>query len=319
MIVAPRVGAMEFQDDVKLRCGSGARPSSHPRYSFARVRVPVPAPLLVLGSVLSVQFGQAFGKQLFGVVGPIGVATLRLGFAAVVLMLFWRPVFPSSWRSLRLSVAFGTAIAGMNVIYPALRFLPLGVATTLQLLGPLAVALVGSRRVLDLCWALLALGGVVLFTHSPTGAQLPVMGVCLALVAAVSMGSYVLLSHRAGGRSADGSTLALAVVWAALIALPFGVVESGAALLTPVALLAGVGLAILSAVVPYSLDLSALRRLPPRIVGVLQSLEPAVGALAGFLVLTEHLTSTQVVGIGCVTVASLGAVLAGNRRRPGSR
>lgn len=274
----------------------------------------LPAPLLVVGSVVSVQVGQAVGKQMFDLVEPAGVITLRLGFAALVLLAVWRPRLPPDRRSLGLVVAFGTAIAGMNLIYPALRYLPLGVATSLQLLGPLVVALSGSRRARDVAWAVLAGAGVLLF-HNPAGGALPLLGVFLALASGASMGSYLLLSRRAGARTATGSTLALAVTWAALISLPFGISTTGVGLLEHRVLLAGLGLAVLSAVVPYSLDLAALRRLPPRIVGILESLEPVVAALAGLLILGEYLTAAQSLAVTCITAASIGAVLSRWRRR----
>jgi threonine/homoserine efflux transporter RhtA len=277
--------------------------------STPRVRRPTaPAPLLVLGSVLSVQIGQAVGKQMFALVEPAGVVTVRLGLAALVLLAIWRPRLPTDLRSAGLVVAFGTAIAGMNLVYPALHYLPLGVATSLQLLGPLVVALAGSRRARDVAWAVLACLGVLLLAAPGGEAVLPVVGVLLALAAGASMGLYLLLSRRAGARCATGSTLALAVTWAALVSLPSGVHASGADLVRPPVLAAGLGLAVLSAVLPYSLDLAALRRLPPRVVGVLQSLEPVVAALAGLVLLAEHLTVTQWLAVASITGASAGAV-----------
>lgn len=278
--------------------------------------VAVPAPLLILGSVVSVQVGQGFGKQMFGLVEPAGVVTLRLGLAALVLLAVWRPRLPTDRQSLGLVLAFGTAIAGMNIIYPAMQYLSLGVATSLQLLGPLIVALVASRCARDIAWTMLAGTGVLLF-YNPEGTALPVIGVFLALASGGSMGLYLLLSRRAGARTANGSTLALAVTWAALISLPFGITEAGVKLVQPHVLLAGLGLALLSAVLPYSLDLAALRRLPPRVVGVLESLEPVVAALAGLLILSEYLTVTQWLAVSCITSASIGTVL--SRRRQLSR
>jgi inner membrane transporter RhtA len=267
------------------------------------------APLLVLGSVVSVQIGQAFGKRAFDLLEPAGVVTLRLGLAAVVLLAVRRPRPPADLRSLGLVVAFGTAIAGMNLVYPAMQHLPLGVAMSLVLLGPLAVALAGSRRTLDATWAMVAGAGVFLIGGG--AGPLPVTGVLLALGAGASMGAYLLLSRRAG--TADPGTLALAVTWAAAVSLPFGITASGADLLRPPVLAVGFAVAVLSAVLPYSLDLAALRRLPPRTVGVLQSLEPVVGALAGAVLLAELLDARQWVAIGCITAASAGAVATARR------
>jgi inner membrane transporter RhtA len=274
----------------------------------------MPAPALVLASVVSVQFGQAFGKQLFDQAGPLGVAGIRLALAAVVLLTVWRPRLPRHRGSAVLVLAFGAAIAGMNLIYPAMLHLPLGVATGLQLLGPLTVALLGSRRLADLGWSALAILGVGLF-YGPGAPAPPLAGVLLALGSGLSMGCYLLLSRHAGRQSTDGSTLALAVACAASIMLPFGIAETGPALLEPQLLAAGCGLALVSAVVPYSLDLTALRRLPPRIVGILESLEPAVAGVAGLAVLRETLATTQWLALVCVTVASVGVVVTADRRR----
>nr|WP_246256815.1 hypothetical protein [Amycolatopsis anabasis] len=187
----------------------------------------IPAPVFLLGSVVSIQFGQAFGKQLSAHTGPAGAIALRLGFAAVLLLVIHRPALPP-WNRVPLVLGFGTAIAGMNLIYPALRFLPLAVASTIQLLGPLAVAIVTSRRFSDLCFGLLAVLGVWL-CGNPFSAPLPLPGVAFALASAVSMGAYLLLSRRAGTGSVDGSALALAVAWAAVLTIPFGATEIGAA------------------------------------------------------------------------------------------
>ncbi len=275
----------------------------------------VPAPVLVLCSVVSVQFGQATGKGLFETATPAGVVTLRLGLAAFILLAIYRPRLPRTRSDFLLVAAFGTAIAGMNIIYPAMSHLPVGVATTLQLLGPFTVALLSSRRPLDVVWSLLAATGLALFALPDMGAGLPLWGVGLGLLAAVSMGSYVLLSKRAGARSEDGSLLALALVFATVWWAPSGIVENGSALLEPRFVLVALVVAVLSAALPYSLELIALRNLAPRVVGVLQSLEPAAGAVAGFLILTESLTVLQIVAIGCVTTASIAAVLTPSTRR----
>lgn len=267
----------------------------------------VPASLLVLGSVVSVQIGQAFGKQLFSFLGPMGVASLRLTMAAAILLTLWRPSLARDFKSWLLVMGFGTAIAGMNLIYPALVYLPLGMATSLQLLGPLTLALFSSLRYRDLAWSGLALTGVGLF-YLPGSLAFSLPGLLFALASGAAMASYLLLSRRAGAASQDGSMLALAVAWAALLTLPFGIHDSGAALLQPKLLLAGLGLAILSAVIPYSLDQAALRRLPPRLVGNMESLEPVVGALAGLLILSETLAALQWTAVACITLASAGAV-----------
>ncbi|MBX9391762.1 DMT family transporter [Streptomonospora nanhaiensis] len=272
----------------------------------------VPAPALVLGSVFSVQIGQALGRDLFAWTGPAGVVALRLGIAALVLLPLWRPRAPRDARTLLLVCAYGAAIAGMNLIYPAMAHLPMGMAVTVQFLGPVAVALAGSRRAADLVWGGLAAAGILLFADTQGGGADPV-GLAFAAGSGVSMAAYILLSRRAGATAAGGAPLA-AVAVAALITLPIGAAHEGAALLDPRLLAAGAGIAVLSAVVPYSLDLAALRRLPPRVVGVLQSLEPVVGAVAALLVLGERLDPAQWGAVACVTAAAVGAVA--TRRTP---
>ncbi|MEE1927863.1 EamA family transporter [Streptomyces sp. TRM 70351] len=295
-------------------------PPASPEHRPRRLSERVPAPLLVVGSVIGIQVGQAFGKQMFGAVGPFGVVTLRLVFAAVILLALWRPRLPSGWRERGLVMALGTAIAGMNVVYLALRHLDVGVAVTLQFLGPLVLALAGSRRLLDLVWGALAWLGVALFADPFGGGHgLPLIGLVYGLVSAAAMAAYVVLNKRAGTRSLDGSYLAYAVAFAALLSLPTGIGEGGTALLEPGVLLAGLGVAVLSAAIPYSLDLAALRRLPARTVAVLESLEPAVAGLAAILVLSELLNGWQWLAIACVTVASLGAVLTPAKRPAGRR
>ncbi|MEV5015617.1 EamA family transporter [Streptomyces sp. NPDC053780] len=275
----------------------------------------LPAPALMLGSVLSIQFGQAIGKQLAGAVGASGVVALRLGLAAVLLLLLYRPAMPRSRTDVSVILGFGTAIAGMNLIYPALTLLPLGLASALQLLGPITLALLTSRRALDAGCAVLAAGGVWLF-YAPSGARFPLGGVLLALASGAGMAAYLLLSKQAGAKSTGGGALALALAWAAALTVPLGVTQEGTHLLDPQVLLTGMVVAVLSAVLPYSLELAALRRLPTRTVSVLASLEPATAGLAGVLVLDEHLRMVQWAALACVTTASAGMVIRQEAERP---
>ncbi|MEU7484759.1 EamA family transporter [Streptomyces sp. NPDC042319] len=259
--------------------------------------------------------GQALGKGLFGTVGsPWGVVALRLSFAAAILLAVWRPRLPAQRGDLLLILAFGTAIAGMNLVYPAMRYLPLGAAVTIQLTGPLVVSLLAVRRWRDAAWGLLAVLGLVLFTDPGSARSLPLAGVVFAVASAVSMGTYLVLSRRVGARLPGGGPLALAVAWAALLTLPAGVASSGTRLLSPEALATGLGVAVLSAAVPYSLEFTALRRLPAGVVGVLQSLEPVVAGLAGMALLAETLTVPQWAAVGCISLASIGTVTGANRR-----
>lgn len=263
----------------------------------------------VLGSVVSIQFGQALGKQLAAEVGAGGVVALRLGLAALVLALVHRPGWPRRWADVRNSVALGTAIAGMNLIYPALRYLPLGYAIALQLLGPICLAVFTVRRPSGVALALLAGCGIWLFQAPAYAPATGTAGLLFALAAGASMAAYLVLNRRAGESHRTGAPLALALVWAALLTVPLGVAHAGAALVRPGTLLAGAGVALLSAVLPYSLELAALRRLRPATVAVLQSLEPAAAGVAGALVLDEQLRTIQWLALACVGVANAGTLL----------
>lgn len=266
----------------------------------------IPPTAQVLVGIVSVQVGAALAKQLFSVTGSSGVVTLRLVFAAAVLLLVWRPSLRVAKRDLPVIVGYGAVLATMNVLfYLSLARIPLGIAVTVEFLGPLSVALLGSRRWLDALWALLAGAGVVLLAQTLGGAD--VLGLLFALGAGVCWAAYILLSAKLGSQSSDGKGLALAMACAGLIAAPIGIVEAGSALLSPMVLLVGLGVALMSSVIPYSLELEALRSIPPRVFGVLMSLEPAVAAVAGLIVLSEALSPAQWVAICCVVAASAGA------------
>jgi inner membrane transporter RhtA len=231
---------------------------------------------------------------------------LRLFFAAAVLTLLWRPSLHLSRRAWTVVLGYGAVLGVMNLcFYSALARLPLGIAVTIEFLGPLAVALFGSRRWLDAFWAVLAACGVILLTEG--GGELDVLGVLFALAAGACWGLYILIGAALGRHTTEGNGLALGMAVAALLAVPFGVAESGTALIEPWVLVAGLGVALLSSVIPYSLDLEALRKLPPRVFGVLMSLEPAMAALIGLIVLQESLQWSQWIAVLCVVAASAGA------------
>jgi inner membrane transporter RhtA len=260
----------------------------------------------VLLGIVSVQIGAALAKQLFADAGAAGTVTLRLLFAAVVLLLIWRPSLRLDRRTLPVVLAYGLVLGVMNLcFYQAILRIPLGIAVTIEFLGPLAVALAGSRRLLDGLWALMAAGGVVLLTEAR--GELSTAGLLFALAAGICWGGYILLTAALGNRTTDGQGLAVAMTVAALVVLPVGVLESGAALLDPTILAIALAVALLSSVVPYSLELEALRSIPPKVFGVLMSMEPAVAALAGLLVLGEALHAPQWIAVGLVVLASAGA------------
>ncbi|MFJ9822905.1 EamA family transporter [Streptomyces sp. NPDC101160] len=266
----------------------------------------VPPTALVLLGIVSVQVGSALAKHLFTAVGSFGTVALRLLFAAAVLLLVWRPSLRVNRRAGAVVLGYGVTLGLMNLcFYLALSRIPLGIAVTVEFLGPLAVALAGSRRWLDAFWTLLAACGVVLLTEGR--GDLDLAGLLFALAAGACWGVYILVGAALGRHTSEGNGLALGMAVAALVAVPFGVAESGAALIRPWVLVAGLGVALLSSVIPYSLDLEALRRIPPRVFGILMSLEPAMAALIGLVVLQESLRWTQWVAVLCVVAASAGA------------
>ncbi|HEX5402103.1 MAG TPA: DMT family transporter [Pseudonocardiaceae bacterium] len=266
----------------------------------------VPPPALVLAGIVSVQVGASLAKQLFPIAGAVGVVTLRLVFAAVILLIAWRPSLRMTRQAWLVVAMFGTVLGVMNVaFYESINRIPLGVAVTIEFLGPLALALVGSRRWLDGLWALLAGGGVVLLTDG--GGPVVWTGVLFALGAAACWACYILLSARLGAQTSGGGGLAIAMAIGGMLVAPFGVVSAGTDLLRPEVLAAGFGVALLSSVVPYSVELEALRSIPPRVFGVLMSLEPAVAALCGLVVLSQSLHPVQWIAVCLVVAASVGA------------
>ncbi|MFE0136256.1 DMT family transporter [Streptomyces sp. NPDC059037] len=281
--------------------------SSSPTALAGRAFGAIPPTALVLLGIVSVQVGSALAKHLFSAVGSFGTVALRLLFAAAVLLLLWRPSLRMTRRAWTVVLGYGVTLGAMNLcFYLALARIPLGIAVTVEFLGPLAVALAGSRRWLDAFWAVLAAGGVVLLMEG-SGGELDVVGLLFALAAGVCWGLYILVGAALGRHTTEGNGLALGMAVAALVAVPFGVAESGTALMQPWVLVAGLGVALLSSVIPYSLDLEALRKIPPRVFGILMSLEPAMAALIGLVVLQESLLWSQWIAVLCVVAASAGA------------
>jgi inner membrane transporter RhtA len=265
--------------------------------------------LAALAAMAAIQAGAAFAKPLFPIVGPEGAATLRLVLAAAVLSAFQRPwrerPAKPPWLSL---LGLGASMGGMILLFfMALERLPQGVAVAIQFLGPLGVALAGARRRLDLAWAVLALAGVwALLGGRLPGEAVDAVGVALALGAAACWAVYILCGRTAGA-AFGRATPALATALAALVVLPSGVVTAGAALFSPAAIPLAFLVAVVSAAIPFSLELYALPRMPARTFGILMSLEPAIAALSGLLLLGERLRPVQVAGVAAVIVAAAGA------------
>jgi inner membrane transporter RhtA len=268
------------------------------------------ATFLVLGSIVSVQCGAALATGLFDSIGPAGAVLLRAGFGALALLALMRErlLRPGEWPHRDIWL-LGFTVAAVNLtFYAALDRLPLGIAVTLEFVGPLGVALFGSRRRRDLVWALLAAIGIVLLSGGTEGQGVDALGVALALIAGIFWGAYILQSARVGALEPGirGATLA-AVISAALVA-PFGIAQGGIELLTPSHLLIGAAVGVLSTAIPYTFEMEALRRLPQAVFGVLMSLEPAVAAAIGFVALSQDLAPREVVAIGLVVIASAGAL-----------
>jgi inner membrane transporter RhtA len=262
---------------------------------------------LVLGGILSVQFGAGIAKDLFGEVTPTAMVWLRLLTSAVVLGVFARPVLRGRSRDdWFVALGFGLSLGVMNwAIYQSFARIPLGLAVTIEFVGPLTLAILGSRRALDLVWAALAGLGVVLLGFEP--GDLDLAGVGFALVAGAAWAAYILLSAQTGRRWPGLDGLAVASVVATLLLAPFAVASGGGELLDLRILVLGAAVGMLSSVIPYSLEITALRTIRPALFSVLMSLEPAAAALAGVVVLQEFLTPLQLLAMACVVVASVGA------------
>jgi inner membrane transporter RhtA len=273
-----------------------------------------PSPALVLGGIASVQFGSAIATTLFARTGPGGAVLLRLVAASVVLMMIWRPgVRSRTRRELLLAALFGCVLAGMNLaFYESIQRIPLGIAVTIEFVGPLAVAVAGSRRRLDLLWVVLAAAGIVGLMRGDSHG-LDALGVVLALTAGCLWGAYILVTARVGRTFAGGTGLAIAMCVASVVALPIGIAQGGTQLVQPHVLLVGAAVGMLSSAIPYTLEMEALRRIATNVFGVLMSLEPAMAALAGFIIIGQNLSVRELIGIALVVVASVGASTSARR------
>jgi len=265
---------------------------------------------MLLAAMGSIQVGASIAKGLFPVVGAQGTTALRLIFSSLILLAFWRP-----WRhrltrqEVRAILVYGAALGVMNLtFYLALARIPLGIAVAIEFTGPLAVAILSSRRPIDFLWALLAIAGVLLILPlSGTSGALDWVGVFWALVAGTGWALYILFGQKAGASVHGGTAASLGMAVAALVVVPVGITHAGGALLNTSLLLPAIGIAILSSALPYSLEMFVLKKMPARTFGVLMSLEPAIGALAGLVFLGERLSVTQWVAVGLIIAASVGS------------
>ncbi|WP_292836085.1 EamA family transporter [Microbacterium sp.] len=269
---------------------------------------PTSVALVVVGLVCQ-EVGASLAYRLFDEVGPLGMVMLRLVFSAIVLLLIARPRVrghgASAWRGV---LGFGAVLALMNgLFYLALERLPLGITVTIEVLGPLVLSVVATRRASAWLWAALALAGVLALGGGGWD-RLDPIGVMFALAAAATWALYILASARVGADFPKLDGLALAMTVGAIVSLPFGVADAGSALLRPEILGIGAAVAVLSSTIPYALELIALRRLPAPAFAILMSLSPATAAVAGFVLLGQHLVWLELVGIALVILASIGAV-----------
>jgi inner membrane transporter RhtA len=287
----------------------------------------IPAPVLLSAGILSVQIGAGIAARMFGTISAAGLTGLRLWVAAAVLTgLGARPAIRAvrgiiagrSWGDAAVAGAFGLTLAVMNFsIYQAFARIPLGIAVTIEFLGPLGVAIASSRRRVDLLWvALAALGVTLLGTSGISAASFAgsrpgtvAAGLSFALLAALTWACYILLSAATGRRFSGGTGLTIAMGIAAVLVTPVAVVSAGKALLKPAVLGTGVVVGLLSSVIPYRFELESLRRVPARVFGIWMSLEPAVAALVGVVLLSQSLALRQWLAIACVTVATAGAAM----------
>jgi inner membrane transporter RhtA len=281
----------------------------------SRAQLALPAAMVVAG-IVSVQAGAGIAAKLFHEIPPAAVTGLRLWTSAVAMAViagrglaraFGDLAKRRAWADAGIAVSFGITLLIMNFsIYQAFSRIPLGIAVTIEFLGPLAVAVAGSRHLRDVGWVVLAATGVVLLTQGGHG-HLDVVGVLFAAVAGACWAAYIVLSSATGRRFPGSAGLAIAMVVAGILVTPPAVVAGGAAMFRPAVLATGAAIGILSSVIPYRLELEALRRMPMRLFGVWMSLEPAVAALIGLTLLGQHLSLVEWLAIACVMIACAGA------------
>lgn len=267
---------------------------------------------LLLVAMLSIQSGAALAKQLFPLVGSMGVTSLRTSLAAVILLSIWRP-WRLRWtgRQMKRMALYGCALGLMNLLfYLALERIPLGVAVALEFTGPLAVSLFSSRKILDFVWAVLAAAGIVLILPlTDLSASLDLQGSLLALGAGAFWALYIIFGKKAGEGVHGGQSAAVGMLFAALVSFPFGAYDAGMKLFSWQVLPLGLAVAVFSSALPYSLEMISLKRIPIKTFGILMSLEPVVAALAGAVFLKEILSGTQLLAIASIVIASLGTTL----------
>jgi inner membrane transporter RhtA len=274
----------------------------------------IPPVYAVLLAIISVQSGAAIAKSLFPAIGAAGTASIRIGVSALILVLVYRPnlkkITAKQWK---IVVPYGLSLGAMNLIfYLAIERIPIGLAVTLEFIGPLLVAIIGSRRLIDYCWVLLAAAGIVLIAPW-TNDRIDSLGVIFALLAGALWAAYIVLGGKVSKIMNGGEAVAIGMLFAAILILPFGFYENGLLNLTPKLLGLGIALALLSSAIPFTLEMKALGQLPPRTFSILMSLEPAAASICAFVFLQENLSFYEIMAVVCVVIASAGSTLTAKR------
>ncbi|MTH16838.1 DMT family transporter [Flavobacterium sp. LC2016-01] len=272
---------------------------------------PVPAVLL---AIISVQCGAAIAKTLFPAIGAAGTASIRIGVSALLLLLAYRPnlkaITPAQWK---IVIPYGLSLGAMNLIfYFAIERIPIGLAVTLEFVGPLLLAIAGSKRLVDYCWVLLAAVGILLIAPW-TNERIDSLGVLFALLAGALWAAYIVFGGKISKIMNDGQAVSTGMLFAAILVLPFGLFENGLVNLTPKLFGMGVALALLSSAIPFTLEMKALGQLPPRTFSILMSLEPAAASICAFIFLQEKLRFSEILAVICVVIASAGSTLTAKR------
>ena len=273
---------------------------------------PIPA---VLFAIISVQSGAAIAKGLFPIIGASGTASLRIAISALILLAVYKPnLFKITSEQWKFVIPYGLSLGAMNLIfYLAIERIPIGLAVTLEFIGPLLVAVLGSKRIIDFLWVLLAAAGIILIAPWSTNGIDPV-GVLFALLAGALWASYIVLGGKISKIMKGGEAVSTGMLFAALLIVPFGIIGNGLINLTPNLWGLGIALALLSSAIPFTLEMKALGQMPARTFSILMSLEPAAAAISGLLFLQEYLSVNEILAVIFVIIASVGATLTSRQK-----
>ncbi|KQB42266.1 putative permease, DMT superfamily [Flavobacterium aquidurense] len=287
---------------------------SHQLFHMKNKEFNIPPIYAVLLAIISVQCGAAIAKSLFPAIGAAGTASIRIGVSALILLVAYRPnlkaITPQQWK---IVAPYGLSLGAMNLIfYLAIERIPIGLAVTLEFIGPLLVAIIGSKRLIDYCWVLLAAVGIALIAPW-TNDRVDILGVVFALLAGGFWAAYIVLGGKISQIMNGGQAVSTGMLFAAVLILPFGFYENGLANLTPKLFGMGIALALLSSAIPFTLEMKALGQLPPRTFSILMSLEPAAASICAFIFLQEKLIFTEILAVVCVVIASAGSTLTAKR------